>query len=193
MSIVRTRTYTRTDASVPFHRDSSEPAVTAINPALQSLKDRGVLTSVATESPDQLTILVTQTIQDLASLGEFDTLVGIDVDAEFTAYSFNHGHVRVGVPTLEGVGSAFTATYVYTFPSAGLASHDLLSALVSTYATVHPVNTINNTIGDTTITLVTKFLTETDFVVNSWADFTLATSLHADGVTRTITYAEVTE
>lgn len=194
MSIVRTKKYSRTDASVSFYRDSSEPAVSALNSGtLQSLKDSGAITSEATFSPDNLLMLVTQTAQDFEALSAFDTALSLEIDAEFTAYGNAHSQSKVGETTLTGIDSAFTVTYVYTFPSAGLSSHDLLSALVSTYTTVHPVNATSNTIGDTTITLVTKFLTETEFTANSWSDFLLATNLHADGVTRTITYAEVTE
>ena len=189
MSIVRTRTYVRPDTSVPFHRNSGASVINIVNSNIQSLKDSGALTITAVTSDDNISLTYTQTVTDLATLSSLDTAASIALDADFLAYTTTHGQARIGNPTVTGIGSAFTVTYTYTFATAGLASHDSLSALVSSYATSKPSNVSSNSIEDTVINIVTTFTNEADYTTNHFNDFTLVTELNTDGVTRAITWA----
>jgi len=191
MSIVRTRTYARPDTTVPFHRDSGLTQITALQSGLQTLINAGTFSSTPVVSDDGLTLTHTQTLQDLAALGALDTVVGIALDAEYFTYITEHGHAMVGHPVITGIDSAFTVNTTYTFPTAGTASHDSLSALVSTYATLKSDYIVSNTVADTVITVVAKFNNGDDYVANRFNDFSIVTELNTDGATRAITYAAV--
>jgi hypothetical protein len=189
MAITQTFVVTRPDTSVDFHYDISTPAVNAAKSAFQQYHNAGTLTVTSSLSGDGLTRTGISTVTDLATLSARDTIASLALDAEYANYDSTHKHTTSSY-TLSGIDAAFTCTTVYTFPSAGIPVHDTLSAEINTQNGFNN-NLKNLTVTDTVITAVHTYANAADYTEKYWNDFSLATSLAAANVTRTVTYAMV--
>ena len=190
MAIVETKTTTRPRANIAFHRDSGEPAITSSITILAPFYTSGNVVATNDVSGDGLTMTMVRTYDTLSTWSQFDTLgPTIALDSEFYFYTNRNG-LGQSTYSLAGIDQPFTCTTTYTFPRAGLSSHDDLSTTISGQT---PSNTklTNVTVQDTSIVCVHTYTDASDFTTNHWADYLLTIFLNNDGVTRTIEYAYV--
>lgn len=190
MAIVETKTTTRPRANIAFHRDSGEPAITSSITILAPFYTSGNVVATNDVSGDGLTMTMVRTYDTLSTWSQFDTLgPTIALDSEFYFYTNRNG-LGQSTYSLAGIDQPFTCTTTYTFPRAGLSSHDDLSTTISGQT---PSNTklTNVTVQDTSIVCVHTYTDSSDFTTNYWNDYNLILSLNSDGVTRTIEYAYV--
>lgn len=131
MAIVETKTTTRPRANIAFHRDSGEPAITSSITILAPFYTSGNVVATNDVSGDGLTMTMVRTYDTLSTWSQFDTLgPTIALDSEFYFYTNRNG-LGQSTYSLAGIDQPFTCTTTYTFPRAGLSSHDDLSTTIS--------------------------------------------------------------
>ena len=189
MAIVETKTTVRPNANIAFHRYSGEPAMTSLIEAFAPFYTAGNIVANNDVSGDGLTLSMVRTIDSLETWSTYNSLIGIALNQEHYFYTSNRG-ISTGPYSLTGIDQPFTCTTTYTFPSAGLISHDDLSARISSQT---PSNTklSSVTVHDTSIVCIHTYNDSSDYTTNHWSDYMLTPELQADGVTRTIQYAYV--
>ena len=131
MAIVETKTTTRPRANIAFHRDSGEPAITSSITILAPFYTSGNVVATNDVSGDGLTMTMVRTYDTLSTWSQFDTLgPTIALDSEFYFYTNRNG-LGQSTYSLAGIDQPFTCTTTYTFPRAGLSSHDDLHTLLA--------------------------------------------------------------
>jgi galactitol-specific phosphotransferase system IIB component len=190
MAIVDIKAVVRLDTNVDFFAGPAGSPEHSGKAAAKALIDAGKVTVNYSLSSDTLTQTQTLTFEDLATYSAYDTALGIELDAMYSAYLTEHGFRFLTKDTTPrafsstGIDHPFTATNVYTFQ----ANDPTMSIFASSISLDTDADI---TVGETTVTVVKQYANSADFSDNIFNDIKYARQLHDKGVTRTITYALV--
>jgi hypothetical protein len=190
MSIVDIKVLIRPNTSVAFFAGPSGSPAHNGKATAKALLDAGKVTVSYALSADQLTQTQTITFDSLETYSQYDTALGIDLDAAFVKYQTDNGFTFLTADSAirpfenAGISHPFTGTYVYTFQSNDPTMSIFASSIsLDTNATV--------TVGANTVTVVKQYANSSDFSDNIFNDMRYTRQLNDKGVTRTVTYALV--
>jgi len=188
VTLIKTFTRQSANASLPTDAGTVESTtyIRSYVNTKQAFINAGNLTQSSTTSGDGLTTTITLVCNNLTTYSNFETALDIGTRAEYSQYAVANG--LTNTISQAGISQPFTCTNVFTFPTAGLEIHDDLSTTLSNNTNERLSNLI---VTSTSITAVHTYNNSDDFNSTYWKNRSSDESLHAAGVTRTITYALV--
>jgi hypothetical protein len=189
--IIETKVTTRASTNDTFFTESPQTS------ARQALKDTmvplvadGKYTFSYTLNETGLVQTSTATFADLATYSQYDTSISIELDYEYnvwaTANALNESEIATQY-TQSGIDQEFTCTTTYNYNSETTDSYPLFESFIDVIESSD--NLINFTNTGNQLIAVHKYLNSADFTATHWKDYNFIESLHAAGITRTITYA----
>jgi hypothetical protein len=208
MAIIETKIISRPNASIPFFSQTDNATLLAAKTTMGSFNwvtntetyQKGVNASGShiverNYSSDLLTQTTKMTFDSLSTWSTVDSALSIALDKEYSAYVEDNELINpasdseVAQYTLTGIDAPFTCTTTYTYNSNTLTGYTLFESFIEVIEASDKLTGFTNT--GTQLVAVHTYTNAADFTENHWRDFNFVTSLHNGGVTRTISYALV--
>jgi len=152
---------------------------------MASFTSAGRFSSTFTLSEDLLTRTTINTYSDLECYNASENFIDIEFDAAYYSYAVTNNITSpTNGYTQTGINQPFSCTTVYTFNPEDI---NMFETMIDTLETSFCLESFVNT--GTVVTAVHHYADSADFTENHWKDYTYTPYLHAEGVTRSITYA----
>ena len=132
----------------------------------------------------------TGTFANIEIFGMHKSTQGIEDEAIYLEYAQRENISGAGQYTLTGIDAPFTCTTTYTYDPATIdTGYPLFESFIDVVESSDRLTSFTNT--GTQLIAVHTYNNSTDYTENFWKDRIFITSLHAGGVTRTVSYAMV--
>ncbi len=190
MVIVERKIVTKPNSSALFFNQPvggpHPPELTAYRSAMDTYVQNGTYHGIYEYSDDKLTQTQVATYNSIEVYNISENLLNIAFDAAYYSHAVANNllHPGSGQYTQTGINQPFSCTTVYTFNPEDIS---MFETLIDTIETSFCLESFTNT--GTVVTAVHHYADSEDFTENHWKDFNYAPYLHAEGVTRSITYA----
>jgi hypothetical protein len=203
MAIVETKIVSRPDPSIPFFNHINAPIVLAFKAELglvktisdtdtyyKNINDSESIVVERTYSINSLTQTTRMTFDSLTTWSTVDSATSIALDKAYIDYAeANELTHTTGQYSLAGIDAPFTCTTTYNYNSNTTTGYPLFEGFIDVIESSDKLTGFTNT--GTQLIAVHTYTNATDFTENNWNDYDFITSLHNGGVTRTISYALV--
>jgi hypothetical protein len=202
MAIVETKIVSRPTTSIPFFNQTSNTALLALREELgpftivsdtetyyKSTNASGSHIVERTYSTDLLTQTNKVTVDSVSTWSVVDSAIGINLDKEYFAYATtnDYTHPTTNQYILTGIDTAFSCTTTYTYNS--ITDNSYFNTFISFLEVSDKLISFTNT--GTQLIAVHTYTNSTDFTNTHWRDSSFVNFLQENGITRTISYALV--